>query len=311
MARPTYPDPVAPTLESPLYGAPDGARCGDTFMEDIDVRRPYGETDVFVRPVPRLWHMVLDISRAFPSLEQRIADGISETTTELDAYGRSREVDQANFDAIDEILDLASEYLDYSSDLREHWKDPVLEYVDSGGIDAAEARSWLILPLMAEAPPALVLCREKPPEEVVRLELPEGAWVDFRCPGLGIAAIYAEDWDRYKETLVKAAQQARCGQEALYSLVAYNVNRRKAEEGPVGPPRPVKPGEILEAPPPKPTVPPPVVPTTPILPPPPEPGWSTGKKVAVAAVAIGVAGGIFWLMTRTKEPRSARAAGTM
>lgn len=311
MARPNYPDPVAPTLASPLYGATEGAPCGGTFTADIEVRYPYGETDVFVRELPRLWHMVLDISRAFPELEQRIAEGIAEATTDLDKYDALGDVDRANFEAIDEILDRASEYLDYCIGLREYWDEQQLEYVDSGGIEEADARSWLSFALTAEEPRTLNRCWQKPGGEVVRLELPGGGWVEYRCPSPEFRATYAEDWTNYKDTLLKAALQARCAQEALYSLVAYNVNRKKAEEGPVGPPRPVVPGERLEAPPPSgaepPVAPPPRYPTPPTEP---EPGWSTGKKVAVGVAVLGLIGGAYWLITRTKEPRSALAEGT-
>lgn len=304
-ARPSYPDPVAPTMSSPLHGAPEGSRCGDTFTETIEVRRPYGETDIFVRQVPTVWNMALDISRAFPKLEERIGDGIAAATTDLDAYVLSGEVDQDNFHALDAILDRAAAYLSYCVELAEYWNEQSVEYVDSSGISQDEASYFLTLPLTEDGPKTFNRCWQASEGKVVRLELSD-AWIEFKCPGAALVNLYKEDWERYKDTLLKAAKQLRCAQEGLYSLVAYNVNRAHAEGGPVGPPVPPKPGETLRTGVPKaPEVPSDVPVPSPEQPPPAEPGWSKNKKIAVGVAALGIVGGGLWLIIR-KSPSPVR-----
>jgi len=303
MAKPTYLDPVAPTLESPLYDpAYASSNCGATYRLDVEIRYPYEGTDIFVRELPRVWNKVLDISMAFPDLEQRIEDVIAQTSSDLDAYTTSADVSESNYDTIDEILDLAAEYLDYCERLREYWADQSLEYVESEGIEERDARGWLSLPLTATEPITMQPCVGKTSGFVARLELANDAWVDFRCPANVLAETYAEDWSRYKETLAKAAKQARCAQEALYSLVAYSVNQRNAPSAtePMGPPKPAEPGETLKLPRRGPSIPdtPETSQVPPELPAPVEPGWSTRKKVVVAAAGIGVLSVAAYMLTR-------------
>lgn len=307
MATPTYPDPVAPTRPSPLYQAQEGSKCGDTFDRDIEVRYPYGAADIFVRDLPRLWHLKLDISRPYPALEEKIAQGIESATLDLDAYSSTGDVDQSNFDAIDALLDTASAYLDYCIALREEWEDKRLAFVSSQGVPEDEAREWLTLGLSADLPATLVGCEGVDPDGVVRMDIPNGS-VDYACPGIGFSAIYREAWTHYKDTILKAAKQTRCAQEGLYALVAYNVNRKQGE---VGPPRPQTPGGTIAPAPSKPPVATPQPLPGPQSPTEPEQaaGWSTGKMVAVGALVAGAAAGIYWLVTRSpRQQEPARVA---
>lgn len=297
-------------MASPLYRAPEDARCGDSFAETIEVRYPYGSTDDFVQELPRIWHMIPDIGRPFESLEERVASAIEDTTVVLDAYRESGEVDANNYEVLDEILDIAAEYLAFCVALREEWEDRQLVFRGSEGIIESEAVYWLKLGLRSELPETLVLCESEEPETVVKLDLPEGGFVNYECPGLGMITIYTRAWDQYRETIEKAARQARCAQEGLYTLVAYNVNRRLAEGAA---PQPPDPGRVIGVPPARlPTVslPPAGLPAPdipPIPPPPPEePGWSTGKKAAVAALVVGGLAGAYWLATRAGDRRPAR-----
>lgn len=282
--------------------------CGDTFDQTIEVRYPVGAADVFVRQLPRIWPMKRDIAHAYSSLEDDIAKGIESATLDLDAYLSTNDVDQTNFDAIDAILDAASTYLEFCTALRQEWADRQLEYVDSGGIDEQRARSWLTLGLHAETPATLTACEGAEPDTVMRLDLPEGGWVEYRCPGLGFTTLYEQAWARYKDTLTKAAKQTRCAQEGLYSLVAYNVNRKQGEVGPPKPePSPTPEGTLRPAPPKKPVFTPAPIPSP--TPPAPEAEavWPTWKKVAVGAVVVGAVAGIYALVARSaKKPEAAR-----
>lgn len=312
MATPPYPDPVAPMLASPLYDAPEGSRCGDTFAETVEVRNPYRGIDEFAQELPRIWHMVPNITRPSTSLEDRIGSAIEDTTVVLDAYRESGEVDENNYEALDEILDTAAEYLAYCRAVRKEWTERSLVYRGSGDVDEDEARSWLRLSLNAELPDVLRQCEspQQAPGYVVRLDFSFGGYVEYECPGLGVATLYRGAWDQYLDTIEKAARQARCAQEGLYSLVAYRVNRRLAEA------RPPSPGRVLRAPaptplgPPRPPIPPAGIPGSqpPMVPPPPptEPGWSTGKKVALGAIVVGGLVGVGWLVNRMTEPRKIR-----
>lgn len=278
-------------------------------MDDVQVRYPVQGFDVFRKDLPRVWHMVLDIDRTFAVLEQRIVDTITDTGAELDAYAHSGDVDPQNFEAIDIYLDRATEYVNYAIELADYWENVQLEVVDSEGVEDEAVDGWMRLYLSRDLPTTLALCNNQEPDAVVRFSPPLGGWIDFRCPGLGIASLHAQAFARYKDALQKAAMQVRCAQEGLYSLVAYNVNLRAAQGGPVGPTRPTRPGDVLRAPPPAPPptrLPPPPGGQAPAPAPAPAPadeGWSLGAKIAVGLGIAVVGGGLYWWLG--KQAKSA------
>jgi hypothetical protein len=310
MPAPAYPDPTPPTIGSPLYGASGNAMCGDTFQDDIQVHYPYGNIDQFVKALPRIWNMVLQIRRPYEELELRISDAIASTTSELDAYATSGDVDAQNYQAIDEILDKASIYVDYCAELADYWDAQSLEYIDSGDVDPQDARGWLLLSLSDELTSPMNVCWQKPPGSEATFNLPLGGWVKFACPNSETIAARGEAFENYRRTLQKAAMQARCAQEALYSLVAYNVNRRNSAGGPIGPVRPRPPGSTLTAPRPRPPgglgrpggpggqAP---LPAPPAIP---EKGRSIAVTIAVGVGVIAVLGTTYWWLGQ----RAAQAA---
>lgn len=297
MPEPIYPDPVAPSLPSPLYDAPSGTICGDTFLDDIQIRYPVDGFDQYRKDLPRIWQLVLDIGRPYDSLEQRIGAAIQETTADLDASaGR---MSGENFQAIDTLLEQAAEYADYAIELADYWSDEVLEVVDSSGV-APEDMGWMRLYLSAETPPPLLACENAEPGQVVQFSVPTGGTIEFRCPGLGTRGSHAQAFDRYKDTLQKAAMKARCAQEALYSLLAYEENRLAAAAGPMGPQVPTRPGDVIRGPlprrAPRPPPPPPggpVAPTVPIY-----ERWSPTQQILTVATVLLAAGGLWYMMGR-------------
>lgn len=277
--------------------------CGDTYKTGVLVRYPYGGVDEYQKPLEPLWPTQIDIDAGIePYLDaaEAIGDALDALEDELEAGDAF--LDNENLEHIHQAMGRADAYLEYAHAVENTWSTyiPVIKDMDTKGHTPEAARRKgeraLRWPLGAPRPGWVDACMGRT-GDAVKWDLDEDEWIQVICPG-DTATFHDRDWDRYREAIEMAAQQARCAQEIFYSLAAYHYNVEIARS-------PALRAPIRTAPPE--TAPPPIPPggagvPAPVPPSPPPvqvaPKWTPGQ-IALAALGTAVViGGGVWAYRR-------------
>ena len=221
MGRPDIPDIVIPTRRSL---ADPSKRCGQTWSDDVVVRKPFGQIDRAVFELERLGdYSVFDSFEEGPGLLRSAQAGIDAAAK---MFSDNRDfIDGTNRNALQKLIDRAQSYVNAANGIWHFWNDEYRFY--SGG-----GSGWPLGLKLQDFLPGMSCWNKSAGQQVESTpvaadRLPRGKKFKWNCPHINITQGHRSDETNYLKLVKAAMLNARCAQEAVASVAAYYQNKAR------------------------------------------------------------------------------------
>jgi len=221
VGRPTIPEIIIPSRRSL---ADPNKRCGETWSEWVEVRKPYGNVDsVTFQLEPLDDYSAFESFDEGPGLLESAQNGI-DAASEMFSDNRDF-IDETNRSALQKILDRAQSYVNAANAIWRFWNDEYRFYSKGGS-------GWPLGIKLQDFLPGASCWNKSAGQKVTTTSLPadniaRNTKVTWNCPTINITEGHRVDEKNYLKLVKAAMLNARCAQEAVASVAAYYQNKER------------------------------------------------------------------------------------